>query len=86
MRVLAQTKYQDHIPCSFAYKLICVDDKLVSLLFFYRDENAAYKFPKPIFEECEYFKNVMNKHFTKNFIMIVDEEEQFQISSTCWIY
>ena len=20
-------KYQDHIPCSFAYKLICVDDK-----------------------------------------------------------
>ena len=21
-------KYQDHIPCSFAYKLVCVDDKL----------------------------------------------------------
>ena len=20
-------KYQDHIPCSFAYKLACVDDK-----------------------------------------------------------
>ena len=20
-------KYQDHIPCSFAYKLVCVDDK-----------------------------------------------------------
>ena len=21
-------KYQDHIPCSFAYKVFCVDDKL----------------------------------------------------------
>ena len=21
-------KYHDHIPCSFAYKLVCVDDKL----------------------------------------------------------
>ena len=20
-------KYQDHIPCSFAYKVVCVDDK-----------------------------------------------------------
>ena len=21
------TKYQDHIPCSFACKLVCIDDK-----------------------------------------------------------
>ena len=21
-------KYQDHIPCSFAYKIVCIDDKL----------------------------------------------------------
>ena len=27
MKVLAQTKYQDQIPSSFAYKFVCVDDK-----------------------------------------------------------
>ena len=25
-------KYQKHIACSYGYKLVCVDDKLVSLL------------------------------------------------------
>ena len=25
-------KYQDHIPGSFAYKLVCVDDKFIKLL------------------------------------------------------
>ena len=26
MKVLTK-KYQDHIPCSFAYKVVCVDDR-----------------------------------------------------------
>ena len=26
-------KYQDHIPCSLSYKLVCVDKNLVSKLF-----------------------------------------------------
>ena len=25
-------KYQDHIPCSFAYKVVCVDNNLVKML------------------------------------------------------
>ena len=27
-------KYQDHIPCSFAYKLVCVDNNPAGQLFF----------------------------------------------------
>ena len=27
-------KYQDHIPCSFAYKVVCVDDRFLSQLLF----------------------------------------------------
>ena len=27
-------KYQLHIPCSFAYKVVCIDDKLAKKLFF----------------------------------------------------
>ena len=57
---------------------------LASQLFFYRGENAAYKFIEAILEEYEYCKKVMKKHFNKNLIM-TEEEEQFQLSNTCWI-
>ena len=37
-------KYQDHIPCSFAYKLISADDKFTKSIVVFRGENAAYEF------------------------------------------
>ena len=37
-------KYQDHVPCSFAYKLVCVDDRFSKPIVLYRGKNAAYKF------------------------------------------
>ena len=27
MKVLTQKKYQDHFPCSFGYKVVCIDDR-----------------------------------------------------------
>ena len=34
-------KYQDHVPCSFAYKVACVDDKFSKPIVLYRGENVA---------------------------------------------
>ena len=48
-------KYQDHIPCSFAYKLVCVDDRFSNPIVAYRGENEA------IFEEYVYCKKIMKK-------------------------
>ena len=78
-------KYQDHVPCSFAYKLICVDDEFTKPIVVFRGENAAYKFIEAILKEYEYCKKVMKKHFNKNLIMTEKEEEQFQSSNICWI-
>ena len=77
-------KYQDHIPCSFAYKLVCVDDKFTKLIVIFRGENAAYEFIKAILKEYQYCKKVMNKHFSKNLI-VSEEEEEFQSRNMCWI-
>ena len=33
-------KYQDHIPCIFAYKVICIVDKFSKPIVFCREENA----------------------------------------------
>ena len=29
-------KYQDHIPCSFAYKIVCIDDRFIKPTIIYR--------------------------------------------------
>ena len=62
-------KYQDHIPCSFAYKVVCVDDRFNKLIVVYRGENAAYEFIKAVFKEYKYCKKVMSKQFNKYLVM-----------------
>ena len=62
-------KYQNHIPCRFFYKLVCVDDKFNKPISVFRCENAAYEFSKAILKEYRYCKKVMKKHFNKNLIM-----------------
>ena len=79
-------KYQDHIPCSFAYKLVCVDDKYSKDIALYRGKNSVYKFIQSIFNEYSYCKSVMKKHINKNLIMSAEkEEEEFEKSNICWI-
>ena len=79
-------KYQDHVPCSFPYKVVCIDDSFTKPIVVYRSENTAYEFIKAILKEYKYCKKVMNKHFNKNLIMSEEEEHLFQQSNSCWIY
>ena len=78
-------KYQDHIPCSYAYKVVCVDDRFTKPVVVYRGENAAYEFIKAILKEYKYSRKTMNKHFNKNLIINEEEEHLFQQSNSCWI-
>ena len=69
-------KYQDRVPFSFAYKLVCVNDEFTKPIVVFRGENAAYEFIKVILKEFEYCKKLIKKHFNKNLIMS-EEEQQF---------
>ena len=53
--------YQDHVPCSFAYKVVCIDNKFSKPIVNFRGENAAYEVIKAILKEYEYCKKVMKK-------------------------
>ena len=79
------SKYQDHISCSFVYKVVCVDDKYSKNVALYRGQNAVYKLIQYIFKEYDYCRNVMKKHFNKNLVMTAKEEEEFERSNICWI-
>ena len=78
-------KYQNHIACSYAYKIVCIDDRFSKSIVVYRGENAAYEFIKAILKEYKYCKKIRNKHFNKNLIMSEKEEHLFQESSSFWI-
>ena len=56
-------KYQ--VPCSFAYKLICIDDEFTKPIFVFRGQNAAYEFIKAILKEYQYCKKSNEKIFLK---------------------
>ena len=79
-------KYQDHIPCSFACKVVCVDNKFSKDVALYRGKNAVLKFIMSIFKEYDYCRFVMKKHFNKNFIMNLEENEEFERSNIFCIY
>ena len=68
-------KYQDPIPYSFAYKVVCVDDRFTKPIVIYRGENVAYEFIKTILKEYKYCKKVMKKHMNKN--LIVEKESTY---------
>ena len=85
MKVLTQKKYHEHVPCSYAYKVVCIDDKHSKSIVVYRDVNAAYKFITSILKEHKYCKEIMKDQFNKNLVMTEKEEYLFQQSNNCWI-
>ena len=58
-------RYQSHISCSFAYKVVFIDDIFSTKIILYRGEIAIYKFIEVILKEYDYCKSVTKKHFNK---------------------
>ena len=44
-------KYQKHIPCRFAYKVVCIDDRFSKPVVLYRSKNAVTIFIETILKE-----------------------------------
>ena len=47
-------KYQDHIPCSFAYKVACIDKRFSKKVVVYRRKNSVYRLIEAILNETNY--------------------------------
>ena len=44
-------KYQDHVPCGFTYKAVCVDNKYSKDIVLYKGKDAVFKFISMILKE-----------------------------------
>ena len=78
-------KYQDHVPCSFAYKVVCVNNKYTKKIVLYTGGNAVNVFIKSILNEYNYCRKIIKKRFNKNLIMRAEENEKFEMTNICWI-
>ena len=74
-----------HISCSFAYKVVWIDNRFSKRIVVFIGKNAAYEFIKAILKEYEHYKKVIKKHFNKDLIITEKQEHLFQHSSSCWI-
>ena len=36
-------KYHEHVPCSYTYKVVCIDDRFTKSIVVYRGEHTAYE-------------------------------------------
>ena len=69
-------KHHDYIPCSYAFKVVYIDNRFSKPIVVYRSENAAYEFIKAILKEYKYCKKIMKKHFN-NLLLSAEEEHLF---------
>ena len=76
-------KYQDHIPCSFAYKVLIIG--LLSQLLFIEVKMMLMTLLKQFLKSIKTAKQIMNKHFNKYLIISEEEEHLCQQSNICWI-
>ena len=58
---LSTEKYQDHVPCRFAYKVVCINDRFSTSVVLYRRKNTVNKFIEATAEEMNYCKKVLKK-------------------------
>ena len=79
-------KFQRHIDCGSAYKVVCCyDDKYSKDICIYRGENAVHKFLEKMLEEVNYCKDIAKKEFNKPLKMTDDDEHSFSNEDKCHI-
>ena len=74
-------KFENHVGCSFGYKLICVQDQFSKLSKTHLGQDAVHKFITNMVEESKYCSRVMRKHFNKELAMT--KKDNFESSKNC---
>ena len=74
-----------NIAYSYGCKLVYVNDKFSKPFKIHLGEEGVYNFINNMIKESKYCSDVMKKHFTKEFVMTKEDNEDFKNSTKCWI-
>ena len=70
---------------SYAYKIVCIDDRFRKAVVVYRGKDAVYRFIKANLREYEYCRKAIKDHFNKNVIITIDDERIFTATNKYWM-
>ena len=79
-------KYQDHIVCSYGYKLVCLDDQYSKPHKAYFGEYTIGKCLNDMIKECEYCSKIIETEFYKPIVKTTKIVEDFENTTKCWIW
>ena len=90
-------KYQNHVPCGFSYKLVCVDDRFSKDVVVHREgvddgvdneergKKSVHKFITAMTDEYEYCKKIKHRYFNQNLVMSKKMKKKLQSAGKCWV-
>ena len=70
-------KYQDHIVCSYGYKLIFVDEQDSQLYNTYYGEDAIRRFSNHVIKESRYCFKVTETKFNEPLVIAKKNQKDF---------
>ena len=76
-------KCQNHVPCSFAYEVVCIDNSFSKQIVVLEVKMLLTNLLKQFLRSINIAKKVIKKHFHKNLIIRENEEHLFQQSNSC---
>src|SRR4029078_1117164 len=84
--VSGSIKLNEHVPCSYGYKVVCCyDDQYSKPYKEFRGIDTIYKFFEALFEEEEEINKLLIKFKNNKIIMTSDDRKNYHESSKCYI-
>ena len=77
-------KFQEHVACSYGYKLPCVNDKFSKSIKPFLVQDTIYNFINSKIEESKFCTDIMKKQFNKELVMTEEDDKDFESSNKCW--
>ena len=71
------TEYQNHLISSYAYKVVCQNDKYTKPIKYYRGENATKDFLTNLLKESEEIENILINKFNEKMIISKKQQNEF---------
>ena len=79
------TEYQNHLISSYAYRLVCQNDKYTKPIKYYRGENATKDFLNNLLKESDEIENILKNKFNEKMIISKEQQNEFYKSKICHI-
>ena len=79
------TEYQNHLISSYAYKVVCQNDKYTKPIKYFRGEDATKDFLNNLLKESDEIEKILKTKFNEKMIISKKQQNEFYKAKICHI-